>query len=94
MNLARKAGQIRHRLDPVSTAPSVLARRSRFFHATDAAHPTAVRKIDNARQATAMAFDEEEIPSFRLFFGGRIDRSARSNAFIHAAALAGQPVRV
>lgn len=89
MNLARKASQF------VSGAMKVdIAVRSGealgVFHAVDAA-ADGVRKIDQARKAWRLGTDaEEDIPSFKLFTVAEMEELMGQNAFIHAAALAGQ----
>ena len=60
--------------------------------ATDAADD-GVRKIDQARKAASYLRDEEkeeEIPAFRFFAEAEMEALLGQNAFIHAAALAGQ----
>jgi hypothetical protein len=59
------------------------------FHAIDAA-ADGVRKIDQARKAMSFVADETEIPAFRPFAAAEMEGLLGSNAFIHAAALAGQ----
>ncbi|HEX2146190.1 MAG TPA: DNA-binding protein, partial [Pseudorhizobium sp.] len=60
------------------------------FHAADAASD-GVRKIDQARKAWKLGTDaEDDIPSFSLFTSAEMDELLGQNAFIHAAALAGQ----
>ncbi|MDO1580555.1 RNA-binding protein [Rhizobium oryzicola] len=89
MNMARKAGQF------ISGAMKVdAAIRSGeavgVFHAVDAA-ADGVRKIDQARKAWRLGTDaDEDIPSFKLFSAAEMDELMGQNAFIHAAALAGQ----
>lgn len=89
MNLARKAGQFitgAMKVDNAVRTGEALA----VFHATDAA-PDGVRKIDQARKAWRLGTDaEEEISSFRLFTTAEMEDLMGQNAFIHAAALAGQ----
>ncbi|MCL6708712.1 RNA-binding protein [Pseudomonas sp. R2.Fl] len=89
MNLARKAGQF-----VAGSAKVELAVRSgealAVFHSTDAA-ADGVRKIDQARKAWHLGMETEaEIPSFALLSGTEMDALLGQNAFIHAAALAGQ----
>lgn len=89
MNLARKAGQF-----VTGSAKVELAVRSgealAVFHSTDAA-ADGVRKIDQARKAWHLGMETEaEIPSFALLSGNEMDVLLGQNAFIHAAALAGQ----
>ncbi|NML75353.1 RNA-binding protein [Rhizobium sp. S-51] len=89
MNLARKAGQF-----VTGSAKVEAAVRSgeavAVFHATDAA-ADGVRKIDQARKAWHLGMETEaEIPSYRLLSGAEMDELMGQNAFIHAAALAGQ----
>ncbi|MGQ3212231.1 RNA-binding protein [Shinella sp.] len=89
MNMARKAGQFITGSSKVDQAVRGLAALA-VFHATDAA-ADGVRKIDQARKAASfMRDDEMEIPSFRLLSEGELEGLLGSNAFIHAAALAGQ----
>lgn len=89
MNLARKAGQFvtgSMKVDNAVRSGEAMA----VFHATDAA-ADGVRKIDQARKAWRLGTDaEEEIPSFRLFSIAEMEELIGQNAFIHAAALAGQ----
>lgn len=89
MNLARKAGQFitgGMNVDKAVRAGAVLA----VFHAEDAA-ADGVRKIDQARRAYMFAADEvTEVPSFRFLTGAEMEGLLGQNAFIHAAALAGQ----
>ncbi|MFD1744523.1 RNA-binding protein [Rhizobium helianthi] len=89
MNLARKASQFisgAMKVDNAVRTGEAIA----VFHAADAA-PDGVRKIDQARKAWRLGTDaEEEIPSFRLFTTAEMDELMGQNAFIHAAALAGQ----
>lgn len=89
VNMARKAGQFVTGAGKVDQAVRGLAALA-VFHATDAADD-GVRKIDQARKAASFARDDRtEIPSFRLFSEGEWERLLGQNAFIHAAALAGQ----
>ncbi|SIR08149.1 hypothetical protein SAMN05880590_111169 [Rhizobium sp. RU35A] len=89
MNMARKAGQF------ISGAMKVDAairggEAVGVFHAADAA-ADGVRKIDQARKAWRLGTEaEEDIPSFRLLTAAEMDELMGQNAFIHAAALAGQ----
>lgn len=89
MNLARKASQFvtgSMKVDLAVRSGEAMA----VFHATDAA-ADGVRKIDQARKAWRLGTDsEEEIPSFRLFSVAEMEELIGQNAFIHAAALAGQ----
>jgi predicted RNA-binding protein YlxR (DUF448 family) len=89
MNLARKAGQFITGASKVDQAVRSLEALA-VFHATDAA-ADGVRKIDQARKATSFVrSDEQEIPSFRFFSEAEMEGLLGQNAFIHAAALAGQ----
>lgn len=89
MNMARKAGQFITGSSKVDQAVRALAALA-VFHATDAA-ADGVRKIDQARKAASFLRDDEtEIPSFKLFSEGESEGLLGQNAFIHAAALAGQ----
>lgn len=89
MNMARKAGQFvtgAMKVDAAVRSGAALA----VFHAADAAHD-GVRKIDQARKAWKLGTDaENDIPSFSFFTGAEMDELLGQNAFIHAAALAGQ----
>lgn len=89
MNLARKAGQFvsgAMKVDSAVRSGEALG----VFHASDAA-ADGVRKIDQARKAWRLGTDaDEDIPSFRLFASAEMDELMGQNAFIHAAALAGQ----
>ncbi|CAD7030207.1 DNA-binding protein [Pseudorhizobium endolithicum] len=89
MNMARKAGQFitgAMKVDAAVRSGAAVA----VFHATDAA-ADGVRKIDQARKAWKLGTDaEDDIPSFSLFTGAEMDELLGQNAFIHAAALAGQ----
>jgi hypothetical protein len=89
MSMARKAGQFisgATKVDAAVRSGAVLA----VFHSVDAA-ADGVRKIDQARKAWYLGTNaKEEIPSFRLFNGPEMDDLMGQNAFIHAAALAGQ----
>lgn len=89
MNLARKAGQL-----VTGSAKVDLAIRSgdaiAVFHSKEAA-ADGVRKIDQARKAWHLGMETEaEIPAFHLLSGSEMDELMGQNAFIHAAALAGQ----
>lgn len=89
MNLARKAGQF-----VAGSAKVELAVRNgsalAVFHSKDAA-TDGVRKIDQARKAWHLTMETEaEIPAFRLLTGQELEELMGQNAFIHAAALAGQ----
>ncbi len=89
MNMARKAGQFITGSSKVDQAVRALAALA-VFHATDAA-ADGVRKIDQARKAASFLTDDEtEIPSFKLFSESELEGVLGQNAFIHAAALAGQ----
>ena len=89
MNMARKAGQFITGSSKVDQAVRALAALA-VFHATDAA-ADGVRKIDQARKAASFLRDDEtEIPSFKLFSESELEGLLGQNAFIHAAALAGQ----
>ncbi|QRM56788.1 RNA-binding protein [Sinorhizobium sp. BG8] len=89
MNMARKAGQFITGSTKVEQAVRSLAALA-VFHAADAA-PDGVRKIDQARKAMSFASeDEQEIPSFRFATEAEMEGLLGQNAFIHAAALAGQ----
>lgn len=89
MNLARKAGGFisgSAKVDAAVRSGEALA----VFHSLDAA-ADGVRKIDQARKAWHLGMEtEEEIPSFRLFTDSEMQELMGQNAFIHAAALAGQ----
>ncbi|WP_183765375.1 MULTISPECIES: RNA-binding protein [unclassified Rhizobium] len=89
MNMARKAGQFvsgSSKVDGAVRNGSALA----VFHAMNAA-ADGVRKIDQARKAWHLGMETEaEIPSFRVFTEAEMDELMGQNAFIHAAALAGQ----
>lgn len=89
MNMARKAGQFvsgATKVDAAVRSGAALA----VFHAADAASD-GVRKIDQARKAWKLGTDaEEDIPSFSFFTSAEMDDLMGQNAFIHAAALAGQ----
>lgn len=89
MSMARKAGQFISGATKVDAA--IRSGQSLgVFHASDAA-PDGVRKIDQARKAWRLGTEsEEEIPSFKLFTAAEMDELMGQNAFIHAAALAGQ----
>lgn len=89
MNMARKAGQF-----ITGSAKVDLAVRSgeaiAVFHAMDAA-ADGVRKIDQARKAWHLGMETDaEIPAFRLLSEAEMEELMGQNAFIHAAALAGQ----
>lgn len=89
MNLARKAGQFVTGATKTEQAVRGFAALG-VFHAIDAA-ADGVRKIDQARKAMSFASeDETEIPAFRPFTTAEMEGLLGSNAFIHAAALAGQ----
>ncbi|WEX77611.1 RNA-binding protein [Sinorhizobium numidicum] len=89
MNLARKAGQFVSGATKTEQAVRGLAALA-VFHARDAA-ADGVRKIDQARKAMSfVAEDETEIPAFRPFTAAEMEGLLGSNAFIHAATLAGQ----
>lgn len=89
MSMARKAGQFISGAMKVDNAVRT-GEAVGVFHAADAA-ADGVRKIDQARKAWRFGTDaEEEIPSFRLFTAAEMDELMGHNAFIHAAALAGQ----
>lgn len=89
MNLGRKAGQFisgTMKVDAAVRSGAALA----VFHSLDAA-PDGVRKINQARKAWHLGMETEaEIPSFHLFAGAEMEELMGQNAFIHAAALAGQ----
>lgn len=89
MNLARKAGQFV--TGSMNVDKAVRSGAALFvFHAGDAA-ADGVRKIDQARRAYMFAADEEaEIPSMRFATAAEMEGLLGQNAFIHAAALAGQ----
>jgi hypothetical protein len=89
MNMARKAGQFITGAMKVDAAVRSGAARA-VFHAADAASD-GVRKIDQARKAWTLGTNaEENIPSFSFFTSAEMDELLGQNAFIHAAALAGQ----
>jgi predicted RNA-binding protein YlxR (DUF448 family) len=89
MNLARKAAQFISGASKVEQAVRGLAALA-TFHAVDAA-ADGVRKIDQARKAMSFVVDDgQEIPSFRFFTEAEMEGLLGQNAFIHAAALAGQ----
>ncbi|MDX3928293.1 MAG: RNA-binding protein [Shinella sp.] len=89
MNMARKAGQFVTGATKVDQAVRSLAALA-VFHAADAA-ADGVRKIDQARKVAGFQTeDEEEIPAFRFFTEAEMEGLLGQNAFIHAAALAGQ----
>lgn len=89
MNMGRKAGQFvtgSSKVDAAVRSGEALA----VFHATNAAED-GVRKIDQARKAWHLGMEtEEEIPAFFLFSESEMEGVMGQNAFIHAAALAGQ----
>ncbi len=89
MNLARKAGQFvtgSAKVEAAVRSGEALA----VFHSTDAA-ADGVRKIDQARKAWHLGMETDaEIPAFHLLSGAEMDELMGQNAFIHAAALAGQ----
>ena len=89
MNMARKAGQFISGTMKVDDAVRT-GRAIAVFHATDAAGD-GIRKIKQARTAVKFMFDEgEEIPAFQLMSFDEMQALMGDNAFIHAAALAGQ----
>lgn len=89
MNMARKAGQFITGATKVDAAIRS-GQAAGVFHAVDAA-ADGVRKIDQARKAWRLGTDaEKEIVSFKLFTSAEMDELMGQNAFIHAAALAGQ----
>jgi hypothetical protein len=89
MNMARKAGQFISGTMKVDDAIRT-GRAIAVFHATDAAGD-GIRKISNARKAVSfMMDDDEEIPAFQLLSFDEMQELMGDNAFIHAAALAGQ----
>ncbi|OHV80674.1 RNA-binding protein [Ensifer sp. LCM 4579] len=89
MNMARKAGQFVTGATKTEQAVRGLAALG-VFHAIDAA-ADGVRKVDQARKAMSfVSEDETEIPAFRPFTVAEMEGLLGSNAFIHAAALAGQ----
>ncbi|WEX88523.1 RNA-binding protein [Sinorhizobium garamanticum] len=89
MNMARKAGQFVSGATKTEQAVRGLAALG-VFHAIDAA-ADGVRKIDQARKAMSFVVENEtEIPAFRSFTVAEMEGLLGSNAFIHAAALAGQ----
>jgi predicted RNA-binding protein YlxR (DUF448 family) len=89
MHMARKASQFvtgSSKVDGAIRGGNALA----VFHSLDAA-ADGVRKIDQARKAWHLGMEtEKEIPSFRLFGDAEMEELMGQNAFIHAAALAGQ----
>ena len=89
MNLGRKAGQFisgTMKVDAAVRSGAALA----VFHSRDAA-ADGIRKINQARKAWHLGMETEaEIPSFKLFDGAELEELMGQNAFIHAAALAGQ----
>lgn len=89
MHMARKAGRFvsgSSKVDGAVRNGSALA----VFHAIAAA-ADGVRKIDQARKAWHLGMEtEKEIPSFRVFTEAEMEELMGQNAFIHAAALAGQ----
>ncbi len=89
MHLARKAGQFvsgSMKVDNAVRSGEALA----VFHAVNAA-ADGVRKVDQARKAFHLTMETEaEIPSFKPFQPAEMDKLMGENAFIHAAALAGQ----
>ena len=88
INLARKAGQFvsgSMKVDNAVRSGEAIA----VFHAADAA-ADGVRKIDSARKARSLGMEEEEIVAFRPFSADEMMALMGPNAFIHAAALAGQ----
>ncbi len=89
MNLGRKAGGFITGSAKVDAAVR-LGEALAVFHSLDAA-ADGVRKIDQARKAWHLGMETEaEIPSFRLFTDSEMQELMGQNAFIHAAALAGQ----
>lgn len=89
MSLARKAGQFVTGAMKVENAVRG-GQAIAVFHSKDAA-ADGVRKIDQARKAWYLGTDAEaEIPAFLPFAGAEMDALMGENAFIHAAALAGQ----
>ncbi|MGF9693887.1 RNA-binding protein [Rhizobium sp. 0TCS1.26] len=89
MSMARKAGQFVTGATKVDAAIRSGAAAG-VFHAADAA-ADGVRKIDQARKAWRLGTEaEEDIPSFALLTSAEMDELMGQNAFIHAAALAGQ----
>ncbi len=89
MNMARKAGQFVTGAMKVDAAVRSGAAVG-VLHATDAA-ADGVRKIDQAKKAWRLGTDaEDDIPSFSFFTSAEMDELLGQNAFIHAAALAGQ----
>ncbi len=88
MSMARKAGQFIMGAVKVENAVRSGAALA-TFHASDAA-ADGVRKIDQARRAFAHMSEKQEIPSFSLLSRDEMDVLMGQNAFIHAAALAGQ----
>ncbi|RDL49339.1 hypothetical protein BLJAPNOD_00438 [Ensifer sp. M14] len=89
MNMARKAAQFISGATKTEQAVRGLAALA-VFHANDAA-ADGVRKIDQARKAMSFVVeDETEIPAFRPFSAAEMEGLLGSNAFIHAATLAGQ----
>ncbi|MFK0166696.1 RNA-binding protein [Rhizobium sp. NPDC090279] len=89
MHMARKASQFVNGSSKVDGAVRNGSARA-VFHAIDAA-ADGVRKIDQARKAWHLGMEtEEEIPSFRVFTEAEMEELMGQNAFIHAAALAGQ----
>ncbi|MDO9417635.1 RNA-binding protein [Pararhizobium sp.] len=89
MNMARKAAQFitgATKVDQAVRSGATVA----VFHSADAA-ADGVRKIAQARKAWTLGIGEGvEIPVFRFFTGAELDGLLGQNAFIHAAALAGQ----
>lgn len=89
MQMARKAGQFvtgSMKVDAAVRSGQALA----VFHAADAA-ADGVRKIDQARKAWHLGMETKEvIPSFRILREEEMEELMNQNAFIHAAALAGQ----
>ena len=89
IHMARKAGQF-----VTGSAKVEVAVRSgaaiAVFHSREAA-ADGVRKIDQARKAWHLGQETETIiPAFHLLSGAEMDELMGQNAFIHAAALAGQ----
>ncbi|MGV8937983.1 MAG: RNA-binding protein [Allorhizobium sp.] len=89
IHMARKASQF-----VTGSAKVEVAVRSgaaiAVFHSQEAA-ADGVRKIDQARKAWHLGQETETIiPAFHLLSGAEMDELMGQNAFIHAAALAGQ----
>ncbi|MFB2552662.1 RNA-binding protein [Ensifer soli] len=89
MNMARKAGQFVSGAAKTEAAVRGLSAIG-VFHASDAA-ADGVRKIEQARKAVHLGGAmPEEIPVFSPLSAAEMDALLGSNAFIHAAVLAGQ----